>query len=255
MASAKTHFSASTIISGFAAASLLAANLAKPTGALVCLLAAIAGGGLPDLDADNSRPLKLTFHAIAICAAFAVVFLKAESYSAAELAAVWLFIYLAVRIGAVKLFEKATVHRGLFHSIPAGALAALLTANLCSRVFKFDDVQSLTIATFMLGGYLLHLLLDELAALNLFGIGPKKSLGTALKLYSKKNLKGTVALYLTATLLLLSGPNWQNFSSIAFNASTYQKLNDFMLPQAQWFEDLRAPLRSEALPAQQIGAK
>ncbi len=52
--------------------------------------------------------------------------------------------------------------------------------------------------------FLVHLLLDELVSLNALGISIKKSFGTALKLYDKHNIYGSISLYVLIAIMLYS---------------------------------------------------
>jgi hypothetical protein len=87
-----------------------------------------------------------------------------------------------VRFGIAKLLSKYTVHRGMFHSIPAALIFAGIvflvsgSANLQLRYFK-------AAGTFL--GVMSHLCLDEIYSIE-FAHGRwrfKKSFGTALKLW------------------------------------------------------------------------
>src|SRR5262249_33986823 len=91
--------------------------------------------------------------------------------------------YLFVRYGLTNLFRKITVHRGMFHSIPAMLCAGLLTylgldhPAMESRVFFAIGVMV---------GFLSHLVLDELCSVDINGAVPhlNKFAGTAVKFWS-----------------------------------------------------------------------
>ncbi|MCI0332671.1 MAG: metal-dependent hydrolase [Planctomycetes bacterium] len=140
-------------------------------------------GMLPDLDSDYGVPLRET---MAFTAAIIPMMLVgrfqslALSHDAMALAAVSL--YLFVRFGVTNIVRKYTVHRGMFHSIPAclifAGLAFLVTgtAPFEIRCYKAGGVVA---------GFMSHLLLDEIYAIEWKG-GRwrfKKSFGTALKLW------------------------------------------------------------------------
>ena len=82
---------------------------------------------------------------------------------------------------------KITVHRGMFHSIPAAVLSSLITLSILN--IYIDSVDLKLLFSISVGiGYLCHLVLDELnSAVNLGGMPfvPNKSLGSALKFVSK----------------------------------------------------------------------
>jgi membrane-bound metal-dependent hydrolase YbcI (DUF457 family) len=90
-------------------------------------------------------------------------------------------VYLLVRFGFARFLKMYTVHRGMFHSIPAaiifGELAFLLASgDLYMRFYKAGAV---------LIGYLSHLILDEIYSVEWGRRGPrlKRSFGTALKVW------------------------------------------------------------------------
>jgi hypothetical protein len=91
-------------------------------------------------------------------------------------------MYLFVRFGITNIIRKYTVHRGMFHSIPAGmifaGLAFIVTgaAPFEIRCYKAGGV---------LAGFMSHLILDEIYAVE-WKSGQwrfKKSFGTALKFW------------------------------------------------------------------------
>jgi len=140
-------------------------------------------GMLPDLDSDHGVPLRET---MAFAAAIVPMLLVARfqtlamSHDAMVLAAVSLYFF--VRFGVTNMIRKYTVHRGMFHSVPAGltfaGIAFLLSgaAPLEIRCYKAGGV---------LAGFMSHLLLDEIYAVEWKG-GRwrfKKSFGTALKIW------------------------------------------------------------------------
>ncbi|HSH70250.1 MAG TPA: hypothetical protein VK997_10055, partial [Deferrisomatales bacterium] len=106
MAASRAHLAVATVAGGLAATVGVAARLCGPREALLLLCLSAAGGYLPDVDADNSGPLKVTFHWGALALAFLALFHAAEAYSVAERVLLWLGVYLTVRVAAVKGFEK-----------------------------------------------------------------------------------------------------------------------------------------------------
>ncbi len=140
-------------------------------------------GMLPDLDSDYGVPLRET---MAFTAATIPMMLVGRFQSLAlshdAMALVAVSLYLFVRFGITNIVRKYTVHRGMFHSIPACAIFAGLAFLVCGtapieiRCYKAGGV---------IAGFMSHLLLDEIYAIEWKG-GRwrfKKSFGTALKLW------------------------------------------------------------------------
>ncbi len=183
MAGFRVHVTTSALLGcGYAAAGHAAYGVPLDTALVAGSMCGLAGM-LPDLDSDNGVPLRET---MAFTAAIVPMLLVgrfqslALSYDAMALAAVSL--YLFVRFGITNIIRKYTVHRGMFHSIPAGLVFAGLAfivsgaAPLEIRCYKAGGVFA---------GFMSHLVLDEMYSVEWKG-GRwqfKKSLGTALKFW------------------------------------------------------------------------
>lgn len=152
------------------------------SGLLAGGLCSVAGM-LPDLDSDSGIPLRETSLFIAAIAPMLMIDRFRDmglTHEAMALAA--MLVYIGIRFVAVEFFRRYTVHRGMWHSIPA-AVAAGLGAYLimpcpseAMRVYK-------SLAVFV--GFMTHLILDEIWSLD-FSRGRmrvKKSFGTALKFF------------------------------------------------------------------------
>jgi hypothetical protein len=165
-------------------------------------------GMLPDLDSDYGVPLRET---MAFTAAIVPMLLVSRfqslelTHDAMVLVAVSL--YLFVRFGITNIIRKYTVHRGMFHSIPAGliftGLAFIVTgaAPLEIRCYKAGGV---------LAGFISHLVLDEIYAVE-WKSGQwrfKKSFGTALKFWGDDGWANfsTYAKLMIVAMMILGEP-------------------------------------------------
>ena len=186
MADFKTHITTSTtlgIVYGVAGH----LNWGIPTstcviGASLCGLA----GMLPDMDSDSGHAQReiMTFAAavtpMLMISRFALLGLNAEHMVIATGC-----VYIIIRFGFGEILRRFTVHRGMFHSIPAALIAGLVTSILCScevlmfRMFKVGAVVT---------GYMIHLMLDELWAIEWYRgrLRLKNSFGTAMKIFSNR---------------------------------------------------------------------
>jgi membrane-bound metal-dependent hydrolase YbcI (DUF457 family) len=107
--------------------------------------------------------------------------------------------YFVFRFGAPMILGVLTVHRGMFHSIPA----ALIAAEIVFLAHKTTDIPgSVKLALGVLIGFLSHLVMDELWSVNLSGISIRlnKAAGSALKLFSP-SLPATCTAYLILAAL------------------------------------------------------
>ncbi len=239
MANFKTHFAAAAALSGATSSGLLALNHIDSTEAMVAFSLGTIGGFLPDIDSENSTPVTITFNAVAIVVSFVIMFSKSATYSVAEMLVLWVVVYLVVRLALLKSFQLITVHRGMFHSIPAAVLAGVLTTNLMAYGFNMTGLLSWIYGSFVTIGYLLHLLLDEMVSVNLMGRRIKRSFGTALKFYDRKNLFVTSLVYIALVVALLLSPDHQGALELLSEKNLLSDLQNIMLPQHSWFADLQ----------------
>jgi hypothetical protein len=109
-------------------------------------------------------------------------------------------IYLLVRLGILEIFRRFSVHRGMWHSIPALGIVGLLGYWLSESEIPKRQVF---IAIALMLGFLSHLLLDEVWSIDFQGgrYRYKNSFGTALKLWGKD---GSINLLVYGLLGLLA---------------------------------------------------
>jgi membrane-bound metal-dependent hydrolase YbcI (DUF457 family) len=183
MAGFKTHIGTSTLLGvGYGAAGYLGYQYPWETCALGGGLCSLAGM-LPDLDSDSGFPVReVTTLLAAVTPMLMLDRFQHLQWSQELIVLAAAGIYFAVRFGVAEIFKRFTVHRGMWHSIPAMFTAGLLAFLLCSG-------EDLTLRVFKAGGVVLgffsHLLLDEIWAFQFRGLRPrlKSSFGTALKLW------------------------------------------------------------------------
>ena len=211
MASYRVHLTTSALLGvGVAAVAAWELHLGWGPACLAGGLTAL-GGGLPDLDSDSGVPQRELFGLAAAAAAFLVLRpLEEHGYALEQRAVLAGGVYLLVRYGVRALFERLTVHRGMFHSIPA-----LLIAGLA--VFLLDHGPNLLARLVLTGGVMLgflsHLVLDELWAVNLMGFKVRlnRYAGSALKFFSP-SWSATVITYLVLAALGLLA--WQEVTAL-----------------------------------------
>jgi membrane-bound metal-dependent hydrolase YbcI (DUF457 family) len=142
------------------------------------------GGLLPDLDSDSSVPVRELFGLAAAVTPFLLVRrVMNEGFSTEQTLVILSGVYLAIRYGARALFGKLTVHRGMFHSIPA-----LLIAGLAVYLLYHSPLATirLYLAGAIMLGFFSHLVLDALYAVDLMGakLHLNKHAGSPLKFFS-----------------------------------------------------------------------
>src|ERR1019366_3793420 len=148
------------------------------------------GGMLPDLDSDSGIPVRELFGLAAVLVPLLLVNrLQHQGFTPEQLLVILAITYLMVRYGFVEFFKRISVHRGMFHSVPAmliAGLAVFLMHRPESSIGGDELRKRLYLAAGTMIGFLSHLVLDELFTVNLMGVVPKLNqfAGSALKLRS-----------------------------------------------------------------------
>ena len=204
MADFKTHISVSTAVGVGVGAAGYWAGIPLESCLLGMGLCSVAGI-LPDLDSNSGVPYR---ESVAFISAFVPMLLIHRfghlGWDRETIILAAALIYIGIRFGVAELFRRYTVHRGMWHSIPAAASVGLLA-------FLISDDRDMILRGYWGGaavvGFLTHLALDELYSVNFRGVRLKKSFGTALKFWSNRGLWPNISTYgkLVFLALLASG--------------------------------------------------
>ncbi len=167
-------------------------------------LTAVIGSFLPDVDSDSSMPFYLVFGAMTVSVGGVALLY------ALPLTTDWRFL-VGVPVGAVAftwfvvgaIIKRLTHHRGMFHSLPALAIAGL-GAFVLAREYGLSETHAFLFGGAMALGYLTHLMLDEVYdGVTLEGLPFVRSdvLGGSLKMFARSN-PVNIATYSLLALLL-----------------------------------------------------
>lgn len=196
MADFKTHMTVSTITGVVVAAAGWRSGMPPETCIIAGGLCSVSGM-LPDLDSDSGRPLR---EATTLGAAV-VPMLMVERFQKLNLNHEWMVVaagvvYIIIRFLLAEIFRRYTVHRGMWHSIPAAAIVGMIAF----LVMQSEDISIRLFKTLaVVAGFLSHLILDEVWSVE-FRRGKysfKNSFGTAFKLWGNNRW----ANYMTYTKL------------------------------------------------------
>jgi membrane-bound metal-dependent hydrolase YbcI (DUF457 family) len=210
MAGFKTHITFSGLIGlGYSGAAFGLYDVPLPTCILAGGLCGVSGM-LPDVDSDAGVPLR---ESMAFAAAIVPIMLidrfQRFDLSAESMILAGAGVYLFIRFIVADALRKYTVHRGMFHSLPAAVIA-------CEFAFLLAPGEDVKLRVYTAGavllGYMSHLLLDEVYSLKMQRgrLRLKKSFGSAVKVFSSK-LWPNVSTYLKLailTFLVLKEPGW-----------------------------------------------
>jgi membrane-bound metal-dependent hydrolase YbcI (DUF457 family) len=185
MAGFKTHITVSSVLGvGYGGAACWMYGVPWPACVLAGGLCGVSGM-LPDIDSDSGTPLR---ESMAFAAAVVPMMLlhrfQQMGLSHELIILAGAAIYLLIRFGAAALLKRYTVHRGMFHSLPAAVVFGEIAFLLASG----DDLRLRTYkAGAVVLGYLSHLVLDEVYSVEWRRgrLRLKHSFGTALKLFGQ----------------------------------------------------------------------
>lgn len=214
MADFKTHITVSTAVGiGYGAVAHTQFGIPWPTCVMAGTLCSVSGM-LPDLDSDSGVPLRESLSFAAACVPMLCLErFRHLGWPPESIALAGAGIYLAIRFGVGKMLKKYTVHRGMFHSIPAAIIAGECAFLICS----YGDIYIRAYkACAVVAGFLSHLILDEIWSVKVTGgrIGLKSSSGTAMKLWGDDawaNLSCYGKMILLA-VVVLNDPIWTTVS-------------------------------------------
>jgi ABC-type multidrug transport system fused ATPase/permease subunit len=245
MANFTTHIAVGTVASGLLSTMVMAANIVSPEQLLTLAAAGTLGSILPDVDLKDSRPSQAMFSLLAVFIAFAVLFNIGWRYSIAEMWILWAVTFLGVKFIGGWIFHRLSYHRGIYHSLLAGAFFAFLTAAIYRHVLGANETLSWLGGMFMFAGYLVHLTLDEMYSVDVMDVRVKSSFGTALKLYDTKHLGHSAAMAVATVLaFLVTPPFWASWKAVS-QPEIRAGLQERLLPKQTWFgfiaKDFRMP--------------
>jgi len=200
MADFRTHIAGSTLVGvgiGMAGHSYGIPLQSCLLGGGLCSVAGI----LPDLDSDSGVPYR---ESVAFVSAFVPLLLisrfEALGWTRETIVLACAGVYLFIRFGVAEVFRRYTVHRGMWHSIPAAASVGLLT-------FLITDHRHLDLRLYWtvaaVAGFITHLVFDELYSVDFRGVRLKKSFGTALKFWSTRGVWPNISAYAKLAVLTL----------------------------------------------------
>ncbi|HMN38696.1 MAG TPA: metal-dependent hydrolase [Hyphomicrobium sp.] len=235
MANFSTHIGAGTVVAGALATLTLAADVVAPENLVAVTMAGVLGSVLPDIDLKDSRPSRLMFAGLAVFFSFAVLFNTATKLSVAEMWIAWLGTLALVRYGLHTVFHRLSIHRGIWHSLLAGAFCSAATAVIFYRVLGRHEGVAWLAGGFMFIGYVTHLVLDEMYSVDVMDTRIKASFGTALKLIDKRNYTASAAMAGALALAIMIAPPTNAFVKGIGSTSLWSELQGRLLPAGKWF--------------------
>jgi membrane-bound metal-dependent hydrolase YbcI (DUF457 family) len=206
MADFKTHMTVSSVTGAVLSVAGYRANLPLDSCLVAGCLCSVSGM-LPDLDSNSGRPLReATAMGAAVVPMLMVDRLQRLELTHDTMVLIAILTYITIRFFLAEMFRRFTVHRGMWHSLPAAAICGMVAFLVISN--EDLGIRCYKTAAVVLG-FLSHLILDEVWSVD-FRQGTyrfKQSFGTALKLWGN-NRKSNLMTY--AKLLIISALVYQD---------------------------------------------
>lgn len=209
MASFETHLTVASVVVGCLTVPLLSASIVTPYEGVLLLFFGTVGGLLPDLDSDNSIPIKIAFKLLSLIVPLLLIFNFMNDLTLLKIILLWIFLTLCLYLLFYNVLLKLTVHRGVFHTLGMGVIFGGITTEFLLHVVDVDISLSILCGVYLSLGFFVHLLLDEIYSVNLLGARVKKSFGSAFKLYYKKNLLGSLFVNIMAIYIIFLMSDFQ----------------------------------------------
>lgn len=204
MAGYREHISVSGMMGvAYAFAAILMFGYTAVQATIAAVLTWIAGM-LPDLDSESGKPVRELFGVTAALAPL-LLFQNVNALGVRGDRAMLfsLIAYAVVKYGGAFALAKLTVHRGMFHSIPA----LLIASEITFVAYYSDEVRVRLLMAIGVGiGFLSHLVLDEMYSVQWDGtrVRLKNSAGTALKFFGTEAIPNGVTMGLLMLFTYMS---------------------------------------------------
>ncbi|TWT97945.1 hypothetical protein Pla108_21000 [Botrimarina colliarenosi] len=184
MAGFRTHVTVSSAIGAGYAVVASGMGYSLSTSLVAGGLCGVSGM-LPDVDSDSGVPRRESLgFAAAIVPMLMIDRFKQLDLGHDQMVLIGASLYFGIRFLAAKLIGKWSVHRGMWHSIPA----VLIFAGLAFLISGSTEIMDRYLKAVAVGlGAMSHLVLDEIYSIDTRGVVPrfKKSFGTAIKFFGK----------------------------------------------------------------------
>ena len=230
MANFQTHITWAAAGSGLLSILCLQVGLVDQRDALNLALVGTIGGILPDVDLQRSHPSKILFSLIGIFVAFMLVFSMEKGMSILELWLIGLGAFIGIRYAFWQVFYNHTTHRGSIHTLVAALFAMFCVTAVCFHWLGKNPFTSWLIGFFLLLGFLLHLILDEVYSVDFMNYKVKRSFGTALKILDPSKPYKSLILVACTLLAWFFTPTSVQFWDTLFSLQTYQIIAARFLP-------------------------
>ena len=239
MANFNTHFMVGATASAILSGTVLSMEILSPNEAVIAFSLGTFGSLMPDIDADNSKAIRIGFTVISLLITILAVFVKSSIYSLVEMLLMAGLLFYFIRFAVIGMFRKVTKHRGMFHSIPVALIWGVITAIVVHIFFDLNTLVAWVYGLMVTFGYIVHLILDEIYSVDLGNRRMKKSAGTALKFFRLKTSTDKIQnmiIYASLGYLITIAPDNLLIKEALFSQEAWTNFKDILLPyDGRWF--------------------
>ncbi|MGH1351504.1 MAG: metal-dependent hydrolase [Methyloligellaceae bacterium] len=235
MANFRTHLAVGTMATGLLATMAMAASVVNTNQVIMLTCAGAFGSVLPDIDLERSKSSRAIFFGLALFLSFCVLFAVGDKFSILEMWLLWLGVFLGIRYFGQALFHKFAVHRGIFHSLLAGVFFMFATAAIFRHIYQTTEFISWMAGLFVLFGYIVHLVLDEVYSVDFDNTRIKKSFGTALKIFEYRSLGASLAMAFATIAIYYLTPSYESLATIFTSEKEWTQIWHKLLPAGSPF--------------------
>lgn len=214
MANFRTHLTVAMGVSTLVAGAGWWTGLYGVSTAVFGTVIGTIGGLLPDIDLRTSKPAQKGFAFASLFLATLMSILYASHHVGTDAVVnalgVWVVVFCLLKYVIFEIFHRVTVHRGMVHSVPYMAVFGLLMVYASYHGLKLTTLMSWFFGLFLFIGSLVHLILDEMYSVNLWGFKLKKSAGTAFKFFESNKPLQYAILYAILAILWVFAPEYDS---------------------------------------------
>jgi hypothetical protein len=173
------------ITTGFSTVALHGTGLFADSVVIPALIIGFVASILPDIDSATGKPIEVLTTLLAALAVYIVwsTFLITAEYNSLINFLILACVIVLIKYPIVWVSKKVMVHRGVTHSLLFMITIHNIIVLFMDRYYNTGHKEALFIGLIFLIGYLTHLLLDEVYAVDFSGQRVKRSFGTAMKLF------------------------------------------------------------------------
>ncbi|MCF6766536.1 metal-dependent hydrolase [Thiotrichales bacterium 19S3-7] len=225
MANFNTHLTASVCLSSIASVCLYRIDMLTLNEAINLAMIGIAAGFIADTDSDNEAASALFFSLFGLIAAIVTLLnFTLSDYSILLNIIIFTTIYLGSRYGLAKLVPKLTQRRGIFHSIPMAVALSFAVTLYCLHILKLEVEVAWFAGVYVFFNYLLHLILDEVYAVDLANNSYRLSYFSSIKLLNLKPWWPYLICYLLITIMIYFLPSFESLIKGPLALSNFESI-------------------------------